>query len=110
MADGDYINLNTCRSHTLAATTALQALTGFDQAAFGSGILCSEVLIINKSGEDAYIYDSGIIHDATRLLIEDNESITIRGITNSHEVSAKLGSGTGTIYYRTQRFSNNPSR
>ena len=101
MADGDYINVNTCRSYTLAATTTLKALTG---------MTCSEVLVINKSGQDAYLYDGGYILDATRLLIEDNESVTLRGLTNANQVSAKLGSGTGTLYYRTQRYSNNPSR
>ena len=44
------------------------------------------------------------------LLIGDDESVTIRGITNSNQVSAATSSGSGLIYYRTQFYSINPSR
>jgi hypothetical protein len=96
-----YVNPNVCRSFSLGATTTLQSLTGQ---------VCSEVLIINKSSKDLYIYDGSFTQDDNRLLIADGESLTLRGVTNSDQISAKLASGTGTIYYRTQYYSNNPSR
>ena len=96
-----YANLNKCRSFNVTATTTLAALTG---------AVCSEVLIYNKTGQDLKIYDSGYSNDSYCFLIADGESVTIRGITNSEQVSAKTASGSGTIYYRTQYFSNNPSR
>ena len=96
-----YVNPNVCRSYNVTATTALAALTGQ---------VCSEVLIYNKTGQDLKIYDNDYSNDSFAFLIADGESITIRGITNSNEVSAKTASGSGTIYYRTQYYSNNPSR
>ena len=47
---------------------------------------------------------------AHRFLLSNNESITIRGITNSNQVSAKTLAGGGTIYFRTQYFSFLPQR
>ena len=96
-----YVNPNVCRSFNVTATTSLAALTGQ---------VCSEVLIYNKTGQDLKIYDNDYSNDSFAFLIADGESITIRGITNSNEVSAKTASGSGTIYYRTQYYSNNPSR
>ena len=95
-----YRNTNVCRSFSLGVTTSMQALTGQ---------VCSEVLIINKSAQDLYVYDGEYTQDDNRILVSDGESITIRGITNCDQVSAKAG-GSGTIYYRTQYYSNNPSR
>ena len=96
-----FVNPNKCRSFNITATTTLQALTSE---------VCSEVLIINKSGQDLKIYDNNWNLDGQCLLIGDDESITLRGLTNSFEVSAKTSSSSGLIYYRTQYFSNNPSR
>jgi hypothetical protein len=82
-------------------TTSLAELTGQT---------CSEVLIYNKTGQDLTIFDRGYLDGSNGFLIADGESMTIRGITNTSEVSAKTASGSGTIYYRTQFFSNNPSK
>ena len=96
-----YVNPNVCRSFNVTATTALAALTGQ---------VCSEVLIYNKTGQDLKIFDGGYNDGSNAFLIADGESITIRGVTNANEVSAQTASGSGTIYYRTQYYSNNPSR
>ena len=96
-----YKNLNVCRSFNTTMTTSLTELTGQT---------CSEVLIYNKTGQNLTIFDQGYNDNSNGFLIADGESITIRGITNSNEVSAKTASGSGTIYYRTQFFSNNPSK
>ena len=96
-----YANLNTCRSFKLAATTSLQAF---------SSQVCSEVLIINKSGNPIKVYDNGYSTDANCLLLDDNDTVTLRGLTNSDQVSAKTTASSGDVHYRTQFFSNNPSR
>jgi hypothetical protein len=82
-------------------TTALVAL---------SATTCSEVILINKTGTSVYIYDSSNFSDSNRLLLEANESIALRGITNSSQVSAKTASGSGTLYFRTQYYSFLPQR
>jgi len=88
---------------------------------------CSEVIIWNDTGQDVYIYagpddasgDFAKYSDQARALLlpklsdQEISSITIRGLTNSNQVSAKkaaAGSAGEIIYYRTQFFSNNPSR
>ena len=43
-------NLNVCRSFNVSCTTTKAALTGEE---------CSEVLVLNKTGQDVYIYDAG---------------------------------------------------
>ena len=96
-----YVNPNICRSYSLAASTTLTALTGQ---------ICSEVLILNKSGQTLKIFDGGFTQADHCVHLSDGETITIRGCTNSNQVSAQLASGTGTIYYRTQYYSHNPSR
>ena len=101
MADGDYINTNICRSHKVTATTSL--------AKFANQT-CSEVLVYNKSGQDLELYDQNYSNAANAFLIADGESVTMRGLTNSDQLSAKTSSGSGTVYYRTQYYSNNPSR
>ena len=101
MADGDIINLNTCRSFKVTVTTALVKF---------ADMTCSEVLVYNKTGQDLQLYDQNYSAAAKQFLIADGESVTIRGLTNSDQLSAKTSSGSGSVYYRTQRFSNNPSR
>lgn len=94
----EYVNRNKCRSfkQTLAGgTTAL-----LDQ-------ICSEVIIVNRTGADVLIYDSGYADLANGFLLADLESATFRGLTNTNQVSA---AGTGDIYYRSQFFSNTPSQ
>lgn len=96
-----FYNINDCRSFNQTVSTALVALSGYP---------CSEVIIINKTGASVYIYDSSFFNDTNRLLLESNESIALRGITNSNQVSAKTASGSGTLYFRTQYFSLLPQR
>lgn len=92
----EYFNRNQCRSFklTISGPTPLT-----DQ-------VCSEVIIVNRTGSDITINDSGYIGAAYGFLLANLESATFRGITNSNQVSA---TGTGDIYYRTQFYSNTPS-
>lgn len=96
-----FVNLNRCRSFNLTLTDTLTPLE--DQ-------VCGEVLLINKSGGDVLLFDNDYTDSGNSLLLNDLDSIVLRGITNTNQVSAQMVSGSGTFYYRTQYFSNNPSR
>ena len=73
-----------------------------------SGFTASEVLISNKSGQDLFIYDNDYTTDDRRFLIKTSESMVLRGITNTNEVSAKTNSQyiSGSVYFRSAYFSN----
>jgi len=119
-ADSTYFNINQCFSYNNHLPNATMVCL--------SGQPCSELIIWNDTGQDVYIFagpdDSsgdfakyGLDQSRALLLpkLSDTEtsSITIRGLTNSNQVSAKkaaAGSADEMIYYRTQFFSNNPSR
>jgi hypothetical protein len=99
-----YININECRSFNQPITTTLVGL---------SSQVCSEVIIYNKTGVTISIYDSGYFDDSNSILLDDNDTITIRGITNTEQVSAKspsAGSSNGLLYFRTQFYSMLPQR
>jgi hypothetical protein len=74
-----------------------------------SSQICSEVIIYNKTGSDVVLYDNDNFDASNGFLISNNDSFVMRGITNTNQVSATALSA-GTIYYRTQYYSNNPSR
>tara|TARA_R100001509_G_scaffold114696_1_gene69754 strand:+ start:1599 stop:1985 length:387 start_codon:yes stop_codon:yes gene_type:complete len=115
-----YFNRNECRSFNIQVSTSMVRLSGRDSGApgtaTGQGQECSEVFIVNKSGGAVELFDradawgNAEATAASRaFLLDDNDSVTLRGLTNVNQVSAK-GSGNGTIYYRTQFFSSNPIR
>jgi len=91
-----FFNRNTSRSFNQSLSTVLVSL---------SSQSCSEVIIINKTGQSVYIYDNGYTADSNRLLLDSDDSMVIRGVTNSDQISAKTVSSSGTLYYRTQQFS-----
>jgi len=103
----EFFNINQCYSFNDTATTALNSL---------SSQACSEVWIWNQTGQILYVYDQDRLTDDRRLAIPAAAAATplqpyvIRGLTNAEQVSAKTASGTGKFYWRTQYFSNNPSR
>jgi hypothetical protein len=96
-----FYNSNECKSFNQTIDTSLVSLSAHP---------CSEVIIINKTEQAVYLYDSNNFNDENSLMIETGESIALRGITNSAQVSAKTDSGFGTLYYRTQFFSMLPQR
>jgi hypothetical protein len=99
---GEYQNLNQCKSfnQTLPASEVLTAL---------NSQICSECIIINRSVGDIVLFDNDNIAAENGFLLSSAESVTMRGITNSNQISATSLSG-GIIYYRSQYYSNNPSR
>ena len=96
-----YYNINTCRSFNIPVTTALKAL---------SSQPCSEAIIINKTGQIIYLYDQGFATDDNRIELANNETFTLRGVTNSNMISAKTATGSGLVYFRTQFYSLLPQR
>lgn len=101
-----YINPNRSRSFNMTISNSLVALTGHE----GTGEVCGEVIIINKTGAVVEVYDQGFTASNNAILLDDNDSFTIQGITNVSQVSAQTQSGTGVLCYRTQFYSHNPSR
>jgi len=96
-----FYNINDCISFNQPVTTALVALSAYT---------CSEVILINKTGASVFIYDSSNFSDSNRLVLDNNETFVIRGLTNSSQVSAKTLSGSGLLYFRTQYYSFLPQR
>ena len=94
-----FVNKNKSYSFNMLVDTNLVALSSFT---------ASEVLISNKSGQDLFIYDNNYFTDDRRFLIKTSESIVLRGITNTNEVSAKTSSQyvSGSVYFRSAYFSN----
>ena len=92
-----FVNKNKSYSFNMTIDTSLAAL---------SSLQASEILISNKTGENLYIYDNNLVTDDRRFLLEDNEGMVLRGITNTNEVSAKTGANSGLVYFRSAYFSN----
>jgi hypothetical protein len=92
-----YFNTNNSRSFQQSISSVLVPLNSYTG---------SEVLVVNRTGQYVYLYDNNIFSDDNRFLIDNNESIVIRGVSNSNSLSAKTLSGSGLIYYRTSNFSN----
>jgi len=116
-----YFNRNECRSFNIQVGTAMTRLSGRDALAPGAaaaqGQECSEVFISNKTGQAVTLFDRAdawgdaeAIAPSRGFLLADNDTITLRGLTNVNQVSAKTAASSGTLYYRTQFFSSNPIR
>jgi hypothetical protein len=91
-----FFNENSGRSYNLSATSSLQSLINQP---------CSEVIILNKTGSDLFINDNNFFALSCSFVIGNGESIRIGGVTNSNQISARITTGVGLIYYRTQNFS-----
>ena len=95
-----FYNINVCRSFNQTITTAMTKL---------SSQPCSEVILINRTGSTLSAYDSDYSTEPFAMLLKSDESMTFRGLTNSNQLSAKAAT-PGPVFYRTQYFSNNPSK
>ena len=92
-----YQNINICRSFNQSLSTALVSL---------SAQVCSEVIIYNRTGETIEVYDNNYSSSDNAFILSNNDTLVVRGVTNTNQVSAKTLAGGGTICYRTQYFSN----
>ena len=116
----DFQNLNQCFSSTLQMPTI--------SAAPLSAYACTEVYMYNHGTADCFIFTpdglytlgnmansvtlSGIktlMQGGLYFKVQTLNETTIRGITNSNQVSALAGTGTsGQLSFRAQFFSSNP--
>ena len=92
-----FVNKNKSYSFNINVTTSLVELSAFE---------ASEVLISNKSGQVINIFDNERNGADQAFQLDDNDSIVLRGITNTSNVSAQTTSGNGTVYFRSAYFSN----
>jgi len=92
-------NLNSCFSHTEVFGTTLKVLSAQN---------CSEVVIYNNGSSQLYVYDNNFSDASNAFVIPVSGNMTFRGVTNSDQVSANFGTGSGSVSYRTQFFSNFP--
>tara|TARA_A100000171_G_C2066092_1_gene112399 strand:+ start:31 stop:327 length:297 start_codon:yes stop_codon:yes gene_type:complete len=92
-----FVNKNKSYSFNMTIGTSLTQLSGFT---------ASEVLINNKSGQVVNIFDNERNGADQAFQLADSDSMVLRGITNTNEVSAQTTSGSGTVYFRSAYFSN----
>ncbi len=93
-----FVNRNQSYSFNL---TLHNVLCGFP------GFTASEVLIKNNSGGNLTIFDNDRKNAEDGFVLLDSESIVLRGVSNTNQVSAQGASITdGTVYARSAYFSN----
>ena len=100
----NFTNLNLCFSVTETIGTTLKTLSTYS---------CSEVYIYNAGTSAVLIYDqqstpNPFLSGNNYFSLPSGKDVTIRGLTNSNEVSAVCVSGTAALSYRTQFFSSFP--
>jgi len=117
----DFINLNQCFS----TTQSFGALSATQLSSYP----CTEVYIYNHGANDAFIFTqdgfnfastnpslstsapslSGLFLNGLYFRLQTLNDITIRGLTNSNQISAMMaGGGSQQLSYRAQFFSYNP--
>lgn len=100
----NFTNLNLCFSTTETIGTTLKTLSTYS---------CSEVYIYNAGTAAVNILDQQstpfpFLSGNNYFTVQSGKDITVRGLTNSNEVSAVCASGTAALSYRTQYFSSFP--
>ena len=92
-----FTNKNICKNKQITLSSSYQQLANQE---------CSEIVVVGPSN-GVYISDDGEVSDQddTAFFVPANEIMTFRGLTNATGLSAKAGSGTPTLYYRTQFYS-----
>jgi hypothetical protein len=100
----NFTNLNLCFSVSETVGTSLKTLSSYS---------CSEVYIYNAGTASVLIFDQQstpfpFLSGNNYFTLSSGKDITIRGLTNSSEVSAVCASGTAALSYRTQFFSSFP--
>jgi len=92
-----FYNTNVCKSFNQSLSSTLVSL---------SAMVCSEVTVLNRTGQTVYLYDNNNFSSSNNLLLLNNDVFTVRGLTDCSSLSAQTLSGGGTLYYRTAYFSN----
>lgn len=103
--DYTYNNINQCfniKFDLLGATTYVKPT---------SAVKCSEVVLLNNTGGDITFKagrgDLGNPADITEFVVSDNQEFTVRGITNTEQLSC-AGTNATTLYGRSQWYSLTP--
>ena len=94
MADGDYVNKNTCNTQPQTLTTGFVVLA--------TAMKCSEVILISTGV--FYVKSAADGGTPVEMYVPANTYFTVRGITNTTDVTVK-GADTTELYARAQRFS-----
>ena len=102
----NFTNRNVCKNFSKTVTTGafveLNGNTGTSKGAGGAGVECSQVLISHTLVGGVWILDRWDAAGTDNcMFVPPNIPVTIRGITNVDDLSAKGNSG-GAIYYRTE--------
>lgn len=87
-----FTNRNVCKSFLLSGNNTQTTLANQE---------CSEVIVRPSVNYTFFDHQNPTVG----FLVAANTEFTFRGLTNSNQLSA---TGSGTLYYRTQMFSNMP--
>ena len=102
----NFTNLNLCFSVTDTFDGVPRPLSSYS---------CSEVYILNQDNKNLIIFDEQSCTDGNPYLSGNNYyvihpgyDVTMRGLTNSNQLSCMAVSGSAVLSYRTQFFSSFP--
>ena len=102
-----FTNRNVCKNITMAITTTEKPIkfddndvwpAGHAQAGSHRGVECSEIVIVSQAA--ALIKDSS----GASMRVPADTPVTMRGITNTADLSARSAAGNTTLYGRAQYF------
>ena len=81
---------------------------GANRGAGGPGFQCTEVLISFTHSGGGYIADNKALTEANytdnNFFVPGGTVVTIKGVTNCNELSAKGATGSGAVHYRAQHY------
>ena len=103
----NFTNRNVCKNFKKTVNTSnfveLNGNTGTSKGAGGAGEECSQVLISHTLEGGVLVLDRwDAAGTDNSIYIPEDVPVTIRGITNVDDLSAKAISNCGSIYYRTE--------
>jgi len=70
----------------------------------GQGFPCTEVLISSKGTSGVYVADTFDNYTDNNMFIPPDTAVTIKGVTNCNELSARAAGSGGSIHYRAQYY------
>jgi len=78
--------------------------SGVNRGAGGAGYPCTEVLISSVGGTGVYIADTFDNYTDNNFFIPTGQAVTIKGVTNCNDLSAKAAGSGGSVHYRAQHY------
>ena len=103
----NFTNRNVCKNFKKTVATGsfaeLNGNTGTSKGAGGAGVECSQVLISHSLAGGILVLDRWDAAGTDNVIfIPEDVPMTLRGITNVDDLSAKALTTGGDIYYRTE--------